>query len=216
LAGGGAGLWCWRRIRQGTASRPRRLRRRSTVIYINLHTRARTHTHTHTHIHTHAHTRTSTVSRDIHISRTWPIIGWLVPALLSYLESGWQVLILPWVVGVRGMVDVNSVLEILAFLRFSTKQRAKIVEDVAIESVKALYSLHQIRYQALNLSISQSRIRSSNAASHSTTAQAQHGAFDTDDPTTQCNSKRRRCVDDDYGETRQRWKRMASDTRGSS
>ena len=52
------------------------------------------------------------------------------------------------------MVDVKSVLEILDFLRVSTKRRAKIVEDVAIESVKALYSLHQIRYQALNLSMS--------------------------------------------------------------
>ncbi len=47
-------------------------------------------------------------------------------ALRSYLESGWQVLILTWVtvVGVSGMVDVNSVLEILDFLRVSTKWRA--------------------------------------------------------------------------------------------
>jgi hypothetical protein len=142
--------------------------------------------------------------------------GPLLEALRSYSESGWQVLILPWVVGIRGMVDVKSVLEILDFLRVSTKRRAKIVEDVAIESVKALYSLHQIRYQALNISMPRARIRSSKARSHRTTAQAQHGTFDTDDPTTRCNSKRRRCADDDYGETRQRWKKMASDARGSS
>jgi hypothetical protein len=54
----------------------------------------------------------------------------LLAALRSYLESGWQVLILPWVVGVRGMVDVKSVLEILDFLRVSRQRSAQIVEDV--------------------------------------------------------------------------------------
>ena len=142
--------------------------------------------------------------------------GPLLEALRSYLENGWQVQILPWVVGVRGKVDAKSVRDILNFLRVSRKHRAKIVEDVAIESVKALYSLHQIRYQALNLHMSRARIRSGKKASRSTTAQTQHGTFDTDDPTTRCNSKRRRSADDDYGETRQRWKKMASDARGSS
>jgi hypothetical protein len=64
--------------------------------------------------------------------------GPLLAALRSYLESGWRVLILPWVVGVRGMVDVKSVLEILDFFRVSSQLRAKIVEDVTIESVKDL------------------------------------------------------------------------------
>jgi hypothetical protein len=63
-------------------------------------------------------------------------------SLRSYLESEWQVLILPWVVGVRGMVDAKSVLEILDFIRVSRQKCAKIVEDETIESVKALYSLH--------------------------------------------------------------------------
>mgnify|MGYP006978522195 FL=1 len=142
--------------------------------------------------------------------------GPLLEALRSYLESGWQVLILPWVVGVRGMVDAKSVLEILDFLRVSRQRRAKIVEAVTIESVKALYSLHQIRYQAFNLNRSRARIRSGKVASSGKAAQAQHDTFDTDDPTTRCNSKRRRSADDDYGETRQRWKKMASDARGCS
>ncbi len=47
-------------------------------------------------------------------------------ALRSYLKSGWQVLIPPWVVGFRGMVDAKSVLEILDFLRVSRQLRAKI------------------------------------------------------------------------------------------
>jgi hypothetical protein len=145
--------------------------------------------------------------------------GPLLEALRSYLESGWQVLILPWVLGVRGMVDAKSVFEILDFLRVSKKRYAKIVEDVAIESVKALYSLHQIRYRAFNLNMSQARIRSSTVASSRMTAQTQHGqhgTFDTDDPTTRCSSKRRRSADDDYGETRQRWKKMASSAKDSS
>jgi hypothetical protein len=124
------------------------------------------------------------------------------------------VLILPWVVGVRGMVDAKSVLEILDFLRVSRQRRAKIVVAVTIESVKALYSLHQIRYQAFYLNRSRARIRSSKAASSRMTAQAQHDTFDTEDPTTRCNSKKLRSADNDYGETRQRWKKMASDARG--
>jgi hypothetical protein len=51
--------------------------------------------------------------------------GPLLAALRSYLESGWQVLILPWVVGVRGMVDAKSVLDILDFLPDSRQRRAK-------------------------------------------------------------------------------------------
>ena len=141
--------------------------------------------------------------------------GPLLEALRSYLESGWHVLILPWVVGVRGMVDVKSVSKILDFLQVCPKRRTKIVEDVAIESVKALYSLHQIRYQAFNLNLSRARLGSSKAASSRTTVQTKHGTLDTDDPTTRCNSKRRRSADDDYGETRRRWKKMASDARGS-
>ena len=53
-------------------------------------------------------------------------------------------------------------------------------------------------------------------ASGRETAAAEHGTFNMDDPKTRCSRKRRRCADDDYGETRRRWKKMASDARGSS
>jgi hypothetical protein len=62
----------------------------------------------------------------------------LLEALLSYVERGWQVQILPWVVGVSGMVDEKSVSEILEFLHVSRDWRAKIAEELATESVKAL------------------------------------------------------------------------------
>ena len=61
--------------------------------------------------------------------------------------------ILPWVVGVHGMVDEKSVSEILDFVQIAQDRRAKIAEDVAMESVKAHYSLHQIRCQALRLNM---------------------------------------------------------------
>ena len=143
--------------------------------------------------------------------------GPLVEALRSYSESGWQVLILPWVVGIRGMVDAKSALEILNFLQVPRKRRATIVEEVAIESVKALYSLHQVRYQAFKLNLSQAKTRSNISASgNRKTAADQQATFDTDDPNIRCDGKRRRSADDDYGETRLRWKKMASDARGGS
>jgi hypothetical protein len=79
-----------------------------------------------------------------------------------------------------------------------------------------VYSLYQIRYQVFNLKRPRARFRSSKVASSRTTTQAQHGTFDTDAPRTRCNSKRRRSADADYGETGQRWKKMASDARGIS
>jgi hypothetical protein len=74
-------------------------------------------------------------------------------------------MVLPLVVAIRGMVDAKSVSEILKFLRVPRDQRAKIVETVAIESVKALYSLHQIRYPALKLNLYRARTRYSHVAS---------------------------------------------------
>jgi hypothetical protein len=95
---------------------------------------------------------------------THPAYGPLLEALRSYLESGWYVLILPWVVGVRGMIDVKSVSKILDFLK-SLRGCMQKSWKIAIESVKALYSLHKISYQAFNLNMSRARIGSSKAAS---------------------------------------------------
>ena len=140
--------------------------------------------------------------------------GPLLEALQSYVVRGWQVKILPWVVGVRGMVDKNSVCELLNFLQVPPERCARIVEDVALESVKALYSLHQIRCQALRLNMQNAGTRTRNGASGGNASASRHGTFDTDDPSASCNRKRRRRADDDYGETRRRWKKMANDARG--
>jgi hypothetical protein len=96
------------------------------------------------------------------------------PDARSYLESGWQVLILPWVVGVRGMVHAKSVLEILDFLRVSRQRRTKIVEDVTLESAKALYYYHQIRYQAFKLNRSENQLQQSGIKQNDSTGSVWH------------------------------------------
>jgi hypothetical protein len=57
------------------------------------------------------------------------------------------------------------------------------------------------------------RARCSKVASGGKTAADQHDTFDADAPNTRCNREWRRCADDDYGDTRLRWKKMASDAR---
>jgi ribonuclease HI len=135
----------------------------------------------------------------------------LLEALRSYVAQGWQVTILPWVVGVRGMINEKSVTNVLNFLQVPRNRQAKIVEDVAIESVKALYSLHQIRYQAFRLNMHKAGATTGKTTTGRMAAASRHGAFDTDDPSTSCSRKRRGRADDDYGETRRRWKKMASE-----
>jgi hypothetical protein len=140
--------------------------------------------------------------------------GPLLEALLAYDEigPGWQVKILPWVVGVRCMLDEKSVPEVMSFLQVPQDRRARISEDVMIKSVKALYSLHQIRYQAFRLKMHKAGTGTSKRTTGGGMAAAsRHGAFDTDDPGTICNGKRRRRADEDYGETRRRWKKTASE-----
>ena len=135
----------------------------------------------------------------------------LLEALRSYVAQGWQVTILPWVVGVRGMINEKSVTKVLNFLQVPRNRQARIVEDVAIESVKALYSLHQIRYQAFRLNMHKAGATTGKTTTGRMAAASRHGAFDTDDPSTSCSRKRRGRADDDYGETRRRWKKMASE-----
>ena len=51
------------------------------------------------------------------------------------------------------MIDKKSVSEVLNFLQVPRTRRTRIIEDVTTESVKALYSLHQIRYLAFRLNM---------------------------------------------------------------
>ena len=135
--------------------------------------------------------------------------GPLLEALRVYVANGWQVKILPWVVGVRGMIDEKSVSEVLNFLQVPRARRARIIEDVTTESVTATYSLHQIRYQAFRLNMHKTSAGTGKMTTSGMVAANRRSAFDTDDPSSSYIGKRRGRADDDYGEMRRRWKKMA-------
>ena len=114
------------------------------------------------------------------------------------------------------MIDAKSVSEVLNFLEGPRARHPRIIEDVTSESVKALDSVHQIRYHAFRLNLHKAIARTGKSTTGEMAAANQNGAFDTDDPTTRCSRKKRGRADDDYGEQRRRWKKMASEARPRS
>ncbi len=66
----------------------------------------------------------------------------LLEALQVYLDEGWQVKIFSWVVGIRGLLNKGAIKSCLDFLAVPRQRWERIIEDVAKESVKALYSQH--------------------------------------------------------------------------
>jgi hypothetical protein len=73
--------------------------------------------------------------------------------------------------------------------------------------VKLVLGSPRVRYQSFKLNLSQAKTRSNiSAPGNRKTAADQQATFDTDDPNIRCDGKRRRSADDDYGETRLRWK----------
>jgi hypothetical protein len=69
----------------------------------------------------------------------------LLEALQAYREEGWQVEIFPWVIGVRGLLDRESIKCCLEFLELPLQSWRKIIEDAAKASVTAFYCLHRVR-----------------------------------------------------------------------
>ncbi len=104
--------------------------------------------------------------------------------------------ILPWVVGVRGLLKVSVFAPIFKFLSIPNSQRTTLLEETALESAKAFYFLQQTRRAA---------IHPRNPVS---------GGFATDDPGRSCNRKRKRRSVDEYVETRKKWKLMAASMHG--
>jgi len=117
-------------------------------------------------------------------------------ALQRYPASGWTVEILPWVVGVRGLLKESVFAPIFKFLSIPTPRRITLLEETALESAKAFYFLHQTRRAAI---LPQNTIS---------------GGFATDDPGRSCNRKRKRRSVEEYVETRKKWKQMAATMHG--
>ena len=84
----------------------------------------------------------------------------LTAALQSYIDSGWDVRVLPWVVGARGMARRNHLIEALEFLEIPKQKWTSIIECTVRASVEGLAYMHRIRFST----------------------STQHSIFDTDDP----------------------------------
>jgi hypothetical protein len=70
-------------------------------------------------------------------------------ALQRYPASGWTVEILPWVAGVRGLLNPSVFTPIFKFLSIPKSQHTALLEETALESAKAFYFLHQTRRAAV-------------------------------------------------------------------
>ena len=118
-------------------------------------------------------------------------------ALRLYSTAGWQVKILPWVVGIRGLVIEDGIHSALEFIGLQRKDWAAAVTITVVASVESLAFMHRVRFS----SICQSKV------------------FDTNDPgalkgtgSTSYSRVKKRPVDtaSDLQETQARWKRMAA------
>jgi hypothetical protein len=135
------------------------------------------------------------------IARKLRIYAPLLSALKQYLDDGWQVQILPWAVGVRGLFITSSATPVFKFpsLSIPSDSRTELLEETTLEYVKALYLLHRTCRLAL---LPHNRMTNV------------HGCFDSDGPGRSCNRKRKRRSVEDYAVTRKsgnKWKQARAD-----
>jgi len=116
----------------------------------------------------------------------------LVHALKHYSDQNWDIAILPWVVGIRGLIDKSALFQVLDFLQIPKCIWNTVVETTALSSVQAFTIIHRARWSRMN----QNRI------------------YDTNDPNRQLqeiNVDSRAGIQirvGNYKSTRQRWLRM--------
>ena len=60
-------------------------------------------------------------------------------------DPGWRVQVLPWVVGVRGVLDATGIQQAMAFLELPALKRKEILRKSATASVEALVYMHRVR-----------------------------------------------------------------------
>ena len=81
--------------------------------------------------------------------RKFETYGELAQALRQlYTRAEWRVEILPWVVGVRGILDTVGIGRALEFLDVPVQKRQGLMKITALESVHALEFLHKVRQSA--------------------------------------------------------------------
>ena len=79
-------------------------------------------------------------------SRKTQSYGPLITALQTYVDSGWKVEILPWMVGARGMVRTELLTPTLEFLEIPKQKWTGIIEATVRASVEELAHINRIRF----------------------------------------------------------------------
>lgn len=70
----------------------------------------------------------------------------LVEALRKhYVHQGWAVQVLPWVAGVRGVLDTKGITAALAFLEIPRTRWRNLLRTTAVASVESLVFMHRVR-----------------------------------------------------------------------
>ena len=74
----------------------------------------------------------------------------LLFALQDYIQSGWTVRILPWIVGVRGLASTPHLEAALDFLDIPPSNWPTIINSNIQSSIEALAFMHRIRFSTRN------------------------------------------------------------------
>ena len=116
----------------------------------------------------------------------------LAEALVQCQESsGWKVHVLPWVVGVRGVVDAEGIQRAMTILEVPPSKRQGLLRKSAVASVDSLVYMHRVRMSGTT------RVRTDRTSGSSLEL-----------PGT---SRKRRRAEGDAGQTMERWKRLVID-----
>jgi len=113
----------------------------------------------------------------------------IVDALYTLINEGWRIEVLPWVVGVRGVLDTTGINKAAGFLDISQRHLPALLRKTALASVTSLVFLHCVRYAP---------------------------SFDKDNPSPPSKKKhvpaRQTLKRHDATDCLQRWKRLRTDT----
>jgi len=102
----------------------------------------------------------------------------------------WQVEVLPWVVGIKGVVDATGIYTALDFLEVPANRRWKILQRTALASVESFQFMHRVRVSANPRSL----------------------PLDGAPSVVEAHSHKRRLEEEDVACTLQRWRRLSRDS----
>ena len=64
---------------------------------------------------------------------------------INYVEQGWTVLVLPLVVGVRGITDTQGIRTAMQFIGIPMASQHRLIRSSALASVEGLSFMHRVR-----------------------------------------------------------------------